>query len=232
MAGLVLWIGAMRLMEPTHVPAGPMLLAAAGGPVTEAVALAMMCSRQKGNLNMNGASWHVVQTFVGSLSIIVAAAVIYVTGFDRIDPNLGMAFGLVLVWASWGIIRESLRILLDTVPRDLDLKAVACEVAGLPGVRDVHHAHAWALTTGKNIVSMHVLVQEGTDAQPLLRDVTRLLSERFGVFFSTVQLETECPESEEAEAVEATSPVRSGDCGPGTTAASARPEPAAARHRP
>ena len=159
MAGLVLWMGAMRLMHPQEVPPGPMLLAAAGGLVTEAIALGMMYSRQKGNLNMKGAFWHIVQTFVGSLLIIVAAAVIYFTGFNRIDPILGMAFGLVLVWASWGIIRESLRILLDTVPRDLDLKAVACDVAGLPGVRNVHHAHAWALTTGKNIVSMHVLVK-------------------------------------------------------------------------
>ena len=133
MAGLVLLMGAMRLMEPMHVTPGPMLLAAAGGLVIEAAALAMMYSRQKGNLNMKGAYWHVVQTFAGSLTIVVAAAVIYFTGFDRIDPILGMAFGLVLVWASWGIIRESLRILLDTVPRDLDLKAVACEVAGLPG---------------------------------------------------------------------------------------------------
>jgi cobalt-zinc-cadmium efflux system protein len=179
-----------------------MLAVAVGGLVTEIIAMRLMYRRQKDNLNMRGAYWHVLQTFVGSLIIIVAALVIRFTGFLAIDPILGMLFGLALFAASWGIIRDSTRILLDTVPDDLDLAAIARTVSGLPGVLDVHHAHAWALTTGQNIVSMHVLVDDGVPTDSLQRQIFGLLSDRFGVYFSTVQLEEECLESAAAAAID------------------------------
>jgi cobalt-zinc-cadmium efflux system protein len=213
MALLVFWMGAMRLMEPIELATTPMLFAAAGGIATELVALWLLYERQKGNLNMRGAFWHVMQTFVGSFLIIISALVIRFTGFLAIDPILGMGFGVVLVWASWGIIRGALRILLQAVPDDLDLGAVKDDVEALPGVREAHHLHAWALTTGKDVVSLHVLVDEGTDAQALQRHVFALLRDDFDVYFSTVQVETTCLEREEARAIDATW------AGPGASAA-------------
>src|SRR3546814_17593274 len=95
MAIYVLWVGAMRLMEPIDLATTPMLLAAAGGIATELVALWLLYNRQKGNLNMQGAFWHIVQTFVGSFIIIVSALVIRFTDSLPIDPLLGMAFGQI-----------------------------------------------------------------------------------------------------------------------------------------
>lgn len=204
MAVIVLWMGAMRLRDPMEVETGPMLWAAAGGLVTEVIALRLLYARQKGNLNMQGAFWHVMQTFIGSILIIVAALVIRFTGFLAIDPILGMGFGLVLVWASWGIIRGALRILLQAVPDDLDLGDVKARVEGLDGVTEAHHLHAWALTSGKNVVSLHVLVEEGTDAQVLQRRVFELLRDDFDVYFSTVQVETTCLERGAAREIDAT----------------------------
>lgn len=204
MAAFVLWMGAMRLRAPMEVETGPMLWAAAGGLVTEVIALRLLYARQKGNLNMKGAFWHVMQTFVGSILIIVAALVIRFTGFLAIDPILGMAFGLVLVWASWGIIRGALRILLQSVPDDLDLAAVKAAVEQISGVAEAHHLHAWALTSGKNVVSMHVLVEDGTDDQAVQRRAFTLLRDDFDVYFSTVQVETACLEREEAREIDTT----------------------------
>lgn len=202
MALVVFYMGIMRLRMPMDVPPGPMLLAAAGGIITELISLKLLYSRQKGNLNMKGAFWHVVQTFVGSLIIIVAALVIRFTGFMAIDPILGMAFGVVLLWASWGIIRETLRILLNVVPDDLDLDSIIRAVEAVPGVEDVHHVHAWALTSGKNVVSMHVRIDDFGRGEELQRTIFRMLVDRFGVYFSTVQLETECLEREEAREID------------------------------
>src|SRR3546814_10566115 len=123
MARYGLWMGSMRLMEASEWATTPMLVAAGGGIATELAALWLLYERQKGNLNMRGAFWHIVQTFVGSFLIIVSALVIRFTGFLAIDPLLGMAFGLVLLWASWGLLRESLHILLQGTPEDLDLEA-------------------------------------------------------------------------------------------------------------
>lgn len=201
MAALVLWMGAMRLMHPLELATTPMLLAAAGGIVTELIALKLLYARQKGNLNMQGAFWHILQTFVGSFIIIVSAVVIRFTGFLAIDPLLGMAFGLVLFWASWKILQGALHILLQGTPEDLDIEAAMQAIRNVEGVTDVHHVHAWSLTSGRNVFSGHVCVGDfARDGERVQRAVHRLLKERFKVYFSTVQIEERCLEGEEGAA--------------------------------
>ena len=203
MAVFILGMGYMRLRDPVELSTGPMLVAAFGGLITEAISLRLLYSGQKSNLNIKGAYWHIVQTLVGSIIIIVAAVTIRFTEFLEIDPLLGMAFGLVLFWASWSIIRESLDILLDNVPRDLDLNAVRDSIEALPGVTNVHPLHAWSLTTGKNILSSHVLVTDYGAGQQTQQDIQTMLREQFPVYFSTIQIETEvCSAEEEAKAID------------------------------
>lgn len=206
MAVYVLWMGAMRLMEPIELATTPMLLAAAGGIITELIAIRLLYARQKENLNMQGAFWHILQTFVGSFIIIISALVIRFTGFLAIDPLLGMAFGLVLFWASWQILRQSLSILLEATPEDLDLDAVLEALREVEGVNDVHHVHAWSLTSGRNVFSGHVcvsdLARDGARVQSTVHD---LLKNRFKIYFSTVQIEEKCLEGEEgAEEIDIT----------------------------
>lgn len=200
MALFVFGMGAMRLMDPIELPTTPMLWAAAGGIATELVALRLLYQRQKGNLNMRGAFWHVMQTFVGSFLIIISALVIRFTGFLAIDPLLGMAFGVVLLWASWGILKESLHILLQGTPEDVDLDAAISAIGGLDGVIDVHHVHAWSLTSGFNIFSSHVRVQDASTGQHILTEVSNLLRDRFNIYFSTIQIEELCLSAEDRAA--------------------------------
>jgi len=208
MAGYVLWMGAMRLMQPMELGTGAMLLAAAGGIVTELVALWLLYGGQRQNLNMRGAYWHVVQTFVGSIIIIISATVVTLTGFVAIDALLGMAFGLVLFWASWQILQDALAILLESTPEGLDLAEAAGAVRALAGVRDVHHIHAWSLTQGRNVFSAHIRVANlGRDGQRVLKEAHDLLRSRFGIYFSTLQVEENCLESEDiAKAIDITHP--------------------------
>ena len=203
MAVFIMWMGAMRLANVKELATIPMLAAAGGGIVTESIALSLLFKAQKTNINIRGAYWHIVQTFVGSLIIIISALVIRFSDFLEIDPLLGMLFGLVLVWASWGIIRESISILLDNVPKDLDLNEVTAVIEAQPGVINVHHLHAWGLTAGRNIVSTHVLVEPDHAPERIQQETQKLLKTRFGVYFSTIQTETEiCEEEEEARAID------------------------------
>lgn len=193
MAGYVLWMGGMRLMEPVELRTGAMLLAAAGGIATEVIALRLLYGRQRENLNMRGAFWHVVQTFVGSIIIIVSATVVWLTGFLAIDAVLGMAFGLVLFWASWQILKDSLVILLESTPPGLDLDAALGSIRSVVGVVDVHHVHAWSLTQGRNVFSAHIRVDDlARDGQRVLKEVHDLLRSNFGMYFSTLQVEEGC----------------------------------------
>lgn len=203
MAILVFVMGTMRLLDPMHLSTGPMFAIAFGGLATEVVSIGLLYQGQKTNLNVKGAFWHVLQTFAGSLIIVVAALVIRLTDFVEIDPILGMAFGVLLLWASWTILRSALHILMDNVPSDLNMHHVKEAIEALSEVRSVHHLHAWSLTTGKNIVSAHALVDDLGKSEPTLQHIQSMLKNDFGIYFSTIQLETEvCDEIEAAEDID------------------------------
>jgi cobalt-zinc-cadmium efflux system protein len=208
MAVLVLVMGAMRLQHPIELPTAPLLIAAAGGLFTEVISIWLLYAGQKGDLNLRGAFWHVMQTFVGSLIILVTAAVIYFTGYYAIDPILGMAFGVVLLVASWSIIRDSLSILMEGTPKDIDLNEVAHALRVLPGVRDVHHVHAWTLTSNKNVFSAHIRIDKADRAGIILEEAHRILRDRFGFFFSTIQIEETCLDEDHAKELDVSALLR------------------------
>ncbi|PCH69888.1 MAG: zinc ABC transporter [Rhodobacteraceae bacterium] len=192
MAIVVIIMGAMRLNAPVELATGPMLLVAAGGLVTEVISLVLLFRQQSSDLNVRGAYWHILQTFVGSLIIIVAALVIRFTGFLAIDPILGIGFGFVLLWASWGILSEAAHLLMDGTPGDVSLADIESDLAGIDGVRDVHHTHAWALTSGKNVFTAHLRVTEDADPHQILEVAHRKLHDDFGFVMATLQVETQC----------------------------------------
>ncbi len=204
MALFVIGMAAMRLSAPIDLPTGPMLWAAAGGLLTEFVSLGLLWKEGRSDLNTRGAVWHIVQTFIGSLLIIITALVIHFTGFLLIDPLLGMAFGFVLVWASWGILKESIHMLMEGTPEDVDLHQVIGALGSLDGVDDVHHVHAWTLTSGKNVFSGHVQVSSSTDAREVLSAAHELLREKFGFFLVTLQVEDRCLDETGSEDIDIT----------------------------
>ena len=205
MALVVIVMGLMRLGNPIDLPTGPMLIAAAGGLVTEFISLYLLYRQQGSDLNVRGAYWHIIQTFVGSLIIIAAALVIRFTGFLAIDPVLGIIFGFVLLWASWGILRDAIHLLMEGTPDEISLAEAKAALATIPGVKNVHHVHAWALTSGKYVFSAHVMVDKRAeiDSDEVLTIAQGKLVDEFGFFFTTIQVETRCHDEERARAIDA-----------------------------
>ena len=103
-----------------------------------------------------------------------------------------MTFGVVLLAASWGIIREALSVLMEGAPKGIDLNEVAGALSRLPDLSDIHHMHAWTLTSNKNVFSAHIRTDKPGRAAALLEETHRLLRNRFGFYFSTIQVETKC----------------------------------------
>lgn len=206
MALIVIVMGFMRLGAPIHLATTPMLLVAAGGIVTEVIALYLLYRQQGQDLNVRGAYWHIIQTFVGSLIIIVAALVIQFTGFLAIDPLLGIAFGFVLLWASWGILRDAVHLLMDGTPDDVSLSQVIKALEALDGVSDVHHVHGWALTSGRFVFSAHMRTKAEWrgDTGELLKTANGMLREQFGFFFVTLQIESVCLDEAGSDAIDVT----------------------------
>lgn len=206
MALVVIVMGTMRLGAPIDLPTTPMLLVAAGGIVTEVIALFLLYEQQGEDMNVRGAYWHIIQTFVGSLLIIVAAVVIHFTGFLAIDPLLGIAFGFVLLWASWGIMRDATHLLMDGTPEEVSLPDIIASLDALDGVIDVHHVHGWALTSGRYVFSAHLRIDPASQQNQaaLLQQAHDLLRDDWGFFFATLQIEIECLDEEAAAEIDIT----------------------------
>ncbi len=191
MAVYVLYMGYMRLGKEFELPTGIMFLAAFGGLITETISFRLIYKSQKTNMNMKGAYWHIMQTFVGSILIIIAAIVIKFTGYTPIDAILGMAFGLVLFGAAYKIIKDALDIFMETVPRDVDIEKIKASLLEVPGVKGVMHLHAWTLTSNQNIFSAHIQIEDLANSQSILRRAEDILQLKHGFYFSTLQLELE-----------------------------------------
>ncbi len=200
MAIYVVYMGYMRLGKEFELPTGIMMLAALGGLITEVISFKLIYKKQKGNLNMQGAFWHIMQTFVGSILIIIAALVIRFTGYTDIDPILGMAFGLVLLWASYKIIKDVMNILMQTVPKDIDIEKIKASLLKIEGVKSIKHPHAWVLTSGKNIFSAHLQVSDLSSTEIILDKASKILREVYNFYFTTIQIElTHTPSIEDDE---------------------------------
>ena len=210
MALIVVVMAGMRMTDPIDLSTAPMLWAAAGGLLTEIVSLGLIWKQSRSDLNVKGALWHIIQTFVGSLLIIVTALVIRFTGFLLIDPLLGMAFGFVLLWASWGILRDATHLMMEGTPSEIRLAEVTEALIALDGVENAHHVHAWALTSGRYVFSGHLRISDGTDPQAVLKAGYSMLKDHYGFFFATLQVETTYLDESGAEVIDVTRPASKG----------------------
>lgn len=183
-----------RLRAPAPVLAGPMLVIAVLGLAVNLVALAVLRTGDRRNLNIRAAALHVLGDLLGSVGAIAAALVILATGWTPIDPILSVALSLLILRGAWDVTRRSGHVLMEGVPEGFDDAAVKADLrAAVPGVLDVHHVHAWMLTAERPMVTLHVRLAPATDPAATLAAIKARLKERFGIAHSTVQIESaEC----------------------------------------
>jgi cobalt-zinc-cadmium efflux system protein len=179
-----------RLAEPPPVASGPMLAVALVGLAVNAVSLFLLHGAQRESVTVRGAYLEVMGDLAGSVAVIVAAIVITVTGWTQADAVVSVLIGLLILPRTWGLLRDAVDILLEATPKGVDLDEVRRHILDAPGVADVHDLHAWTITSGMNVVSAHVVLEEGADPPEVLDELCRCLSGDFDIEHSTFQLET------------------------------------------
>jgi cobalt-zinc-cadmium efflux system protein len=196
---LVAWIvveAARRLFAPVAIAGDAMLAIALLGLVVNLAGVAILAGGDRASLNLHGALLHVLSDVIGSLAAIIAALVIRWTGWLTVDPLLSLIGALLLVRSSWNLVRRSAHVLLEGTPEGLDLPGLRAGLAAaVPGLKDIHHVHAWSLTAGKPLLTLHGTIQDGVEGEAVLRQVKRHL-EHVGFSHSVVQLERDCPDDE------------------------------------
>ena len=168
-----------------------MLVVAVIGLAVNAVGIWLLRRGAGESLNVRGAYMEVVSDALGSIGVLVAGVVIITTGWRPADPLIGAAIGLFIVPRAWGLIRQSVDILLEATPAHMDLTEIASAMREVAGVRQVHDLHVWTLTSGKYAMSGHVLVENVAASDRILRELHALLHGRFEIDHTTIQVETE-----------------------------------------
>jgi len=180
-----------RLGSEPVIATGPMLAVAAAALAANGVAALLLRPAQGGSLNLRGAYLEVLNDAFGSAAVLGAALVITFTGFRAADAIASGLIGVLILPRTWGLLRESVDVLLEATPKSVDLDEVRRHILEAPSVREVHDLHAWTITSGMNVVSAHVIVDEGAKNAEILDALCRCLSTQFDIEHSTFQLETQ-----------------------------------------
>lgn len=193
LAGIAAWItveAVDRLFTPQPVLGGPMLAIAVLGLIVNLLALRILGHGGSGSLNVRGAALHVMGDLLGSAAAILAAGIILLTGWTPIDPILSVLVALVVLHGAWRLAGQSWHVLMEGTPAGLDVPALRRELAAaVPGVRDVHHVHAWSLTPERPLLTLHARIAADADHDEVLHRLQDLLAERFGIAHATIQVE-------------------------------------------
>ena len=182
-----------RFVEPPEVRGGLMLGVAAMGLVANLVGISILRSASRDNLNVKGAFLHMWGDTVSSLGVIAAGITILVTGWTIADPIISILIGALILRGAVGLVLESSDILLEAVPKHLDVIQISNALKEIRGVRDAHDMHLWTITSGIYALSCHVLIQDQmvSNSSRIVEEINETLSQKFGIAHSTLQLECE-----------------------------------------
>jgi len=188
---LVIYEAYQRLARPEPVESRLLFVIAIAGLIGNVGIAYYLHREQSHSLSVRSAFLHVVGDAMASIGVIFAAVVIYFTDLYVVDPILSVLISFVIVWSAWQILRETVDILMEGTPREIDLNEVAAELGRLPGVQDVHDLHVWSIATGLHSLSCHILVSDQplSESSLLLARANAVLREKFNIEHATIQFE-------------------------------------------
>jgi cobalt-zinc-cadmium efflux system protein len=186
---IILWEAWRRFLAPPPVAGGGVLVVAAIGLVVNLIAARLLSGPATHNLNVRGALLHVTSDLLGSVGVLVSGVIIVTTGWLPVDPLVSVVIGLLILFSSWTLIREAVDILMEAVPRHIDLDDLRRVLEAVAGAMEVHDLHVWSLTTGRYALSAHAVVEDGAASDRILAEMTERLAEHFDVEHVTIQLE-------------------------------------------
>jgi cobalt-zinc-cadmium efflux system protein len=179
-----------RWIEPPVVRSGPMIAVAVGGLAVNLICAGILHGRHEIDLNIRGAWMHVMGDALGSVAAILAGVCMALFGWYQADAVFSVVIGLLIIWGSMRLIRESTNVLLEGTPAHINLAAVEDAILATDGVANVHDLHVWTITSGRDALSAHVIHAHSISQPDLLRQLRMKLHDRFGVDHLTIQMET------------------------------------------
>jgi len=190
--GVAAWVfveAISRIGDAPEVASRPVLIVGLLGLAVNVVAFLLLRGGAKESLNLQGAALEVLSDTLGSIAVVIGAAIWAVTGWTWVDPVLGAGIGVFILPRAYRLGREALRVLVQAAPAGVDVHAVQADLAKIAGVVDVHDVHVWTLTSDMEVASAHVMIDAQTDAHRVLDQARALLRDQHGLAHATLQVE-------------------------------------------
>lgn len=187
--GAVLLETLRRFWEPTQVNGSQVMIVAGAGIAVNLLSALLFMRGSRNDLNLRAAFMHLMADAVVSASVVVAGLAIVLTGKNWIDPATSLVITLGLGWASWGLLKDSIKMGLLGVPRHIDEDGVRAYLSGLPGVAAVHDLHIWGMSTTESALTAHLVMPGGAPGDTFLQEIAHKLEDQFGIHHTTIQVE-------------------------------------------
>jgi cobalt-zinc-cadmium efflux system protein len=188
--GAIAWEAILRLGDPQPTAGRTVIVVAAVGIVINGVTALMFASGRKKDINIRGAFLHMAADAAVSLGVVLAGAAILATGWKWIDPAVSLLICAIILWSSWGLLKDSLRMSLSAVPPGIDPAEVHAYLNGLPGVVALHDLHIWPMSTTETALTCHLVMPSGHPGDAFLIQTAHELHHRFAIGHVTLQTET------------------------------------------
>jgi cobalt-zinc-cadmium efflux system protein len=189
---VALYILYLRWITPPSIESLGMLAVALVGLAVNLACMLLLSSDAGSNLNVKGAYLEVWADALGSVGVIIAALIVTFTGWTRADPIVAVLIALWVLPRAWTLFKQSVNVLLEGVPEGMDLSVIDGRLRALPGVRDVHDLHIWAIGSGRASLTAHLILDEAhADIQRVLNEANEILRRDFGLTHTTLQAELE-----------------------------------------
>jgi cobalt-zinc-cadmium efflux system protein len=179
----------VRFGNPRDIHTDEMMLFGGFGLLANVVSACLLHRSKECSVNVKAAYLHVLSDLMGSVGVLVAAGLIALTGWQAFDSIISLFIAALIVRGGWNVVSESIDVLLESVPRDLDITSIEKELRAHKHVVDLHDLHIWAITSGINALSCHIVVDEYDCSQSLILSINKMLKERFNIDHVTIQLE-------------------------------------------
>lgn len=188
--GGIAWEAIVRFSRPTDVEGMTVIVVAAVGVVINLATALLFMSGRKGDLNIRAAFTHMAGDAAIALGVVVAGVAILYTGWHWLDPMTSLVISLLVIFGTWGLLRDSVNLALQAVPEGIDLPAVRGHLAAVEGVSEVHDLHIWGMSTTETALTAHLVFPGGYPGDAKRNDICAQLKERFSIVHSTIQIET------------------------------------------
>jgi cobalt-zinc-cadmium efflux system protein len=180
-----------RFLKPPEVKTPLMLLVAVIGFIANLAGIMLLRRGSRGTLNVQAAFWHILGDTISSVGVIAGGVIITFTGWGIVDPIIATIIGLIILWGAVRLVRDSVDILMESVPKHIQVERVVDALKSVAGVEDVHDIHVWTITSGIHALSAHLLIRDQmvSRSAEVVEAINHRLAERFNITHTTLQLE-------------------------------------------